>query len=279
MTAGLTWIGPPPEAIEALGNKVRARHIARKAGAPLTPGTQDPVSWRRRSPGVRPRVRLPGGDQGGVRRRRPRAEGGVARGGGRQPVRVGGPRGHRRVRPGRVLRGAVPGPAAARGNPVPGRRAREHRGRLDPGLLAAAQAPEAGGGGTRPVPFRGADRGPLPVVQGHLAAGRVRGRGHLRVPGRPGRHGQLPRGEHPAAGRAPGQRGSDGHRPGTGDVPHRGRRAARVRRPARPGALDRIPDQRRGPGPELPARAGHDHHLGPAVRPRRPPRRRLRRPG
>jgi acetyl-CoA/propionyl-CoA carboxylase, biotin carboxylase, biotin carboxyl carrier protein len=41
--AGMTWIGPPPEAIEALGDKVRARHIAREAGAPLTPGTQDPV--------------------------------------------------------------------------------------------------------------------------------------------------------------------------------------------------------------------------------------------
>src|SRR5271166_2954979 len=44
MTAGLTWIGPPPEAIEALGDKVRARHIAREAGAPLAPGTQDPVT-------------------------------------------------------------------------------------------------------------------------------------------------------------------------------------------------------------------------------------------
>ena len=41
--AGLTWIGPPPEAIEALGDKVRARHIALEAGAPLTPGTTDPV--------------------------------------------------------------------------------------------------------------------------------------------------------------------------------------------------------------------------------------------
>jgi acetyl-CoA/propionyl-CoA carboxylase biotin carboxyl carrier protein len=41
--AGLTWIGPPPEAIEALGDKVRARHIALAAGAPLTPGTPDPV--------------------------------------------------------------------------------------------------------------------------------------------------------------------------------------------------------------------------------------------
>jgi acetyl-CoA/propionyl-CoA carboxylase, biotin carboxylase, biotin carboxyl carrier protein len=43
MDAGLTWIGPPPEAIEALGDKVRARHIALEAGAPLTPGTPDPV--------------------------------------------------------------------------------------------------------------------------------------------------------------------------------------------------------------------------------------------
>ena len=41
--AGLTWIGPPPQAIEALGDKVRARHIALEAGAPLTPGTPDPV--------------------------------------------------------------------------------------------------------------------------------------------------------------------------------------------------------------------------------------------
>ncbi|MFI5099961.1 MAG: biotin carboxylase N-terminal domain-containing protein, partial [Actinomycetes bacterium] len=41
--AGLTWIGPPPSAIEALGDKVQARHIAQKVGAPLVPGTADPV--------------------------------------------------------------------------------------------------------------------------------------------------------------------------------------------------------------------------------------------
>jgi acetyl-CoA/propionyl-CoA carboxylase biotin carboxyl carrier protein len=41
--AGLTWIGPSPEAIIALGDKVQARHIAMKAGAPLVPGTKDPV--------------------------------------------------------------------------------------------------------------------------------------------------------------------------------------------------------------------------------------------
>jgi len=42
--AGLTWIGPPPHAIEALGDKVRARDIAKRVGAPLAPGTDGPVS-------------------------------------------------------------------------------------------------------------------------------------------------------------------------------------------------------------------------------------------
>ncbi len=41
--AGLTWIGPGPKAIDALGDKVKARHIALEAGAPLVPGTADPV--------------------------------------------------------------------------------------------------------------------------------------------------------------------------------------------------------------------------------------------
>ncbi|MFL6272058.1 MAG: acetyl/propionyl/methylcrotonyl-CoA carboxylase subunit alpha [Actinomycetes bacterium] len=44
MDAGLTWIGPPPSAIEALGDKARAKHIADKANAPLAPGTKDPVA-------------------------------------------------------------------------------------------------------------------------------------------------------------------------------------------------------------------------------------------
>ncbi len=41
--AGLIWIGPPPAAIEALGDKAKAKHIAAKANAPLAPGTKDPV--------------------------------------------------------------------------------------------------------------------------------------------------------------------------------------------------------------------------------------------
>jgi len=42
--AGLIWIGPSPEAIEQLGDKVSARHIAERVGAPLAPGTLNPVS-------------------------------------------------------------------------------------------------------------------------------------------------------------------------------------------------------------------------------------------
>jgi len=42
--AGLVWVGPPPAAIRALGDKVSARHIAHAAGAPLVPGTAEPVA-------------------------------------------------------------------------------------------------------------------------------------------------------------------------------------------------------------------------------------------
>ena len=42
--AGLIWIGPPPAAISALGDKVSARRIAAAAGAPLVAGTKDPVT-------------------------------------------------------------------------------------------------------------------------------------------------------------------------------------------------------------------------------------------
>lgn len=44
LDAGLVWIGPPPASIDALGDKVKARHIAQRAGAPLVPGTADPVA-------------------------------------------------------------------------------------------------------------------------------------------------------------------------------------------------------------------------------------------
>ncbi len=44
IAAGLNWIGPPPEAIDALGDKIAARRIATEVGVPLAPGSDGPVS-------------------------------------------------------------------------------------------------------------------------------------------------------------------------------------------------------------------------------------------
>ena len=44
LDAGLIWVGPSPQSIRDLGDKVTARHIAMRAGAPLVPGTPDPVN-------------------------------------------------------------------------------------------------------------------------------------------------------------------------------------------------------------------------------------------
>mgnify|MGYP000571904857 CR=1 FL=1 len=44
--AGLTWIGPTPESIDLLGDKIAARRVAVEVGAPLAPGTEDPIdNW------------------------------------------------------------------------------------------------------------------------------------------------------------------------------------------------------------------------------------------
>ena len=87
------------------------------------------------------------------------------------------------------------------------------------------------------------------------ACGRLRQRGHLRVPARRGRRVLLPRDEHAHPGRASGHRARDGHRPRAVAAPHRGGRAAAVHagghRAARLG--DRVPHHERGPGERLPA--------------------------
>src|ERR687893_1818808 len=44
LDAGLVWIGPTPQSIRDLGDKVTARHLATRAGAPLVAGTPDPVT-------------------------------------------------------------------------------------------------------------------------------------------------------------------------------------------------------------------------------------------
>ena len=43
MAAGLVWIGPPPDALRAVGDKISARRIAESAGVPVVPGLLEPV--------------------------------------------------------------------------------------------------------------------------------------------------------------------------------------------------------------------------------------------
>ena len=67
--AGITFIGPPASAIEAMGSKTRARELMKKAGVPIVPGTTEPVETHRgRTAGDRRLDRLPGGGQGSRRR-------------------------------------------------------------------------------------------------------------------------------------------------------------------------------------------------------------------
>jgi acetyl/propionyl-CoA carboxylase alpha subunit len=72
--AGLAWIGPRPAAIDALGDKVKARTSPSSANAPLVPGTSDPVKDPTRSWSSPSSTACPW-HQGGLRRRRARPEG------------------------------------------------------------------------------------------------------------------------------------------------------------------------------------------------------------
>ena len=51
LDAGLVWIGPPPAAIRAMGDKAAAKRLARAAGVPILPGRRKPASmtarWRK----------------------------------------------------------------------------------------------------------------------------------------------------------------------------------------------------------------------------------------
>jgi acetyl-CoA carboxylase biotin carboxylase subunit len=44
IAAGLTWVGPSPDAIEQMGDKIRARNLMEQAGVPVSPGSREPVT-------------------------------------------------------------------------------------------------------------------------------------------------------------------------------------------------------------------------------------------
>ncbi|MDN6654400.1 MAG: hypothetical protein L0L01_02360 [Bifidobacterium crudilactis] len=86
--AGLVWIGPPPEVIRLLGDKVQARRIAAEVGAPMAPGTTSPRSGCGRGGGLRQNPRAAAGHQSRVWRRRARSESGPPSRGHQRSLRI-----------------------------------------------------------------------------------------------------------------------------------------------------------------------------------------------
>ena len=232
--AGLTWIGPTPQAIRDLGDKVTARHIAKRAGAPLVPGTADPVAGADEIVAFAEEHGLPVAIK-------------AAFGGGGRGLKVA-----RTVEEIPELFESATREAVAafgRGECFVERYLDQPRH-----VEAQVLADQHGNVivvGTRdcslqrrhqklveeaPAPFlTDEQRAHHPRLgQGDLPRGRLPRRRHGRVPGRPGRHDLVPRGQHPPAGRAPGHRGDLRARPGPRAVPHRRRREAACSRTRQP---------------------------------------------
>lgn len=258
LDAGLSWIGPSPEAIEAMASKTRAKRLM--GLEPLGQVIQGDLP-----------VLVKAAAGGGGRGDADRAPSGRAPG---RPGR-GARRGRERLRGRRGVHGAVHRERPPHRGADPRRHPRHRVAARHPRLLPPAPPPEGdrGGPGTRPA--RAARTGAADPGGTGRARRLLRRRGHRRVPGRRGPR-ALPGDEHPPPGRTPGDRGGVRARPR--------RRAAPDRRgpcpgegpaePARP--RDRGPPVRRGSRPRLgPA----DRHPAPARRAARgPPRHRLRRP-
>ena len=265
VAAGLTWVGPPPDVIEAMGDKLAAKRAAVEAGVPTLPLVRRPDRRRRRSA-----TRCSS--------RRPPAA--AARACASSSRRATCPR--RSPPPGARRRAASATTACSSSATSPGRATSRSRSSATPtaGSSTSASASARSSGATR----RSSRSRRRPSVDADLraamgdAALRLARRHRLPV----GRHGRvprrrrhprvlLPRGQHPAAGRAPGHRGGHGHRPRPRAAARRRRRAARLR-PGRdlvPRPRHRGPALRRGPRRRVPARP-------PARSP--PSRRRPRRP-
>jgi acetyl-CoA carboxylase biotin carboxylase subunit len=248
--AGLVWIGPPPEAIEQMGDKIAARNLAEQAGMPVSRGTREPVGDAEAAVAAATGIGYPIMVK-------------ASAGGGGMGMAVAADEAALRTSydqisafaqrmfgdPDRAARALLPERAPCRDPGARTRRRSRRRARRTRLLRAAAQ-PEgrrgvAVAGGRRRSPRAHGGSGD----RGRRGRGLPRGR-HRRMPARAFDRGvRVPRDEHPAAGRAPGHRAGLRHRPRRAAAAGR-RGQAGVLRPggarAR-GARHRAARQRRGP--------------------------------
>ena len=229
--AGLVFVGPPASVIEALGDKLGARRLARSVGVPTVPGTLDAM------PLDRPDA-MPGIVAEAERIGFPLLVKAAAGGGGR---------GMRRVERAAELPAALTAAAAEalaafgdgtvylereiqdgapRRGPAPWRRGGSRRRGRGAGLLDPAPASEARRGGPG-AGSRGRGASAPPRGGGPGGNGGGAGQcGYRRVPAVCGWLDRLPRGQYAAPGRAWRDRARERPRPRAGAVPPRGRRAA-----------------------------------------------------
>ena len=188
--AGVVFIGPPVAAIEAMGDKIRAKQTVMAAGVPVVPGRTEPGHDRRPGHRRRRRRRLPGAAQA-QRRRRRQGHAGRARRRTELPDAIAGARREatellrRRHAAGRALRRQLPAHRGAGARRRPRQRHPPRRARVQP----AAPAPEGDRGGAV-----AAARHRLARVDGPRRGRRGQGRRlHRR------RHGRVHRRRRPAA--------------------------------------------------------------------------------
>ena len=246
--AGIVWIGPPPEAIEAMGSKIAARERMRAAGVPVVPGTTMPATSVEDVLAAAERRRLPDRRQGVGRRRREGDARRSLRRRGRACLRELPARGRGVLRGLGRLRRALPRGSAARRGPGPRRLPRQRRSPRRARLHDPAAASEARRGDAVACGRRRAPRAHRDDRDRRRSRGRLSIRGNDRGPARRRRCVLLPRDEHARAGGAHRHRGRDWDRHRARADPCRGRGAA-VRDPGRRRASrsrHRMPDQRRG---------------------------------
>ena len=266
--AGVTFIGPPASAIDAMGSKTKARELMQDAGVPIVPGTTDPVETVEDAAKIAEEIGYPIAVK-------------AAGGGGGKGFRVA-------LEPDK-LKDAFEGAAREGEKFFSDATVYLERYLPDPRHVEVQVLADGHGTvvhlGERDCSIQrrhqklieespGAARGRGPARADRQDRGRRRARrrlprrGHDRGPAVRRRRVLLPGDEHPRAGGAlrDGGRHRRGHRARAD--PDRRRRAALLRPGRHPlaRARDRVPDQRRGRGEELRARAGHGHALPRAVR-------------